>query len=66
MFWEIPFYVKLKFHLKIVFTYLFLAVPGLYCYTGSSLVAVSWGYSLVLIAVAPLVAEHGSGVPGLL
>ena len=44
--------------------YLFLAVLGLFCCVGFSLVAASGGYSLVavlrlLIAVASLVAEHG-------
>ena len=42
----------------------FLAELGLGCCEGFSLVAVSWGYSLVvmgrlLIAVASLVADHG-------
>ena len=41
-----------------------VCVPGLHCYTGFSLVAVSGGYSLVavrtlLIAMASLVAKHG-------
>ena len=45
------------------FTYLFLAVLGLHCYTDFSLAAASRGYSLagargVLIAVASLDAEH--------
>ena len=44
--------------------YLFLAVLGPYCYVGSSLAAVSCGYSLalvhgLLIVAASLVAEHG-------
>ena len=42
---------------------LFLAVLGLRCFTGFSLVAVSGNYSLavrgLLIEVAALVAEHG-------
>ena len=43
--------------------FIFLAVLGLYCFVGFSLVAASGGYSLVgvhrlLIAVASL-AEHG-------
>ena len=43
--------------------YLFLAVLGLRCYTGFSLIAAREGYSLIvvhglLIAVTPLVAEH--------
>ena len=42
--------------------YLFLAVLGLHCCTGFSLVALNWGYSLVavcrlLIAVTSFVAE---------
>ena len=46
------------------FIYLFLAVPGLYCCSGFSLVVASRAYSLVavrglLTAVASLVAEHG-------
>ena len=45
------------------FTYLFLAVLGLRCCVGFSLVAVSASYSLVvvhglLIAVASLLVEH--------
>ena len=41
-----------------------LAVLGLHCYTGFSLVAETRGYSLVAlhglpVAVASLVAEHG-------
>ena len=45
------------------FSYLFLAVLGLRCYMGSSLVAASRGYSLVevcglLIVVASVAAEH--------
>ena len=45
------------------FIYLFLAVLGLHCCSGFSLVAASKGYSLVtmlefLIVVAPLAAEH--------
>ena len=48
-------------------TYLILAVLGLLCCPGFSLVAVSRGYSLdevcsLLIAVASLVAEQGSRV----
>ena len=48
----------------ILFTYLFLAVLGLCCCTGFSLVAASGGYSPVavpglLIVVASLVAEPG-------
>ena len=44
--------------------YLFLAVLGLHCCAGFSLVAASRGYSLVtahklLIVVASLVVEHG-------
>ena len=51
------FFFKQKF-------YLFLAVLGLFCCVGFSLVAASGGYSPVavlrlLIAVASLVAEHG-------
>ena len=46
------------------FICLFLAVLGLHCCTGFSLVMESGGYSLasvrgLLIAVASLVAEHG-------
>ena len=46
-----------------LFVYLSLAVLGLYCCMGFSLVAVSRGYSLVavhglLIAVASLAVEH--------
>jgi len=46
------------------FIYLFLAVPGLHCCSGFSLVVVSRAYSLVAVhgfptAVASLVAEHG-------
>ena len=45
------------------FIYLFLAVLGLHCWSGFSLVAASGGYSLVvacrlLIAVVSPVAEH--------
>ena len=48
----------------ILFTYLFLAVLGLCCCTGFSLVVASGGYSPVavpglLIVVASLVAEPG-------
>ena len=44
--------------------YLFMAVLGLHCCTGFSLVEASMGYPLgvlcwLLIAVASLVAEHG-------
>ena len=54
----------------IVFTYLFLAVLGLCCCTGFSLVVASGGYSPVavhglLIVVASLVAELGSRAHGL-
>ena len=47
----------------IPFMYLFVAVLGLHCCTGFSLVVESEGYSLVvacrlLIAVAPLVVER--------
>ena len=47
---------------KKIFTYLFLAMLGLHCCTNFSLVAVSRGYSLVvvhglLISVASLVVE---------
>ena len=47
-----------------IFISLFLAVLGLCCCTGSSLVALSGGHCLVavcglLIAVTSLVAEHG-------
>ena len=50
--------------------YLFLAVLGLRCCTGFSLVAVSGGYSLVavlelLIAMASLAVGHGLRVHGL-
>ena len=50
------------FSIIILFVYLFLAVLGLRCCTGFSLLAASGGYSLVamrslLIAVASLVAE---------
>ena len=50
------------FPLIILLIYLFLAVLGLRCCTGISLLAASGGYSLVamlrlLIAVASLVAE---------
>ena len=50
------------FPLIILLIYLFLAVLGLHCCTGISLLAASGGYSLVamlrlLIAVASLVAE---------
>ena len=45
------------------FIYLYLAVPGLRCCSGFSVVEVSGGYSLavrrLLNVVAPLVAEHG-------
>ena len=46
-----------------LFSYLFLAVPGLCCFAGFSLVAVGWGYSPVavpglLIVMASLVTEH--------
>ena len=49
---------------RIYFIYLFLAVLGLPCCAGSSLVVTSRGYSQVtghgrLISVASLVAEHG-------
>ena len=47
-----------------LFTYLFLAVLGLHCCTGFSLVVVSGGYSPagvhgLFIVVASLVVEHG-------
>ena len=47
----------------IVCVYLFLAALGLHCYVGSSVVAVSEGYSLavvwkLLIGVASLAREH--------
>ena len=48
---------------NLFFIHLFLAVLGLCCCVGFSLVVASWCYSLVvvcrlLIAVASLVAEH--------
>ena len=51
------------FSLTLVFN-LFLAVLGLHCCVGFSLVVVSRGYSLVevhwlLITTAPLAVEHG-------
>ena len=56
--------------LKIIFFYLFVAVLGLGCCVGFSLVAGSRGYSLaavhgLVIAVASLVGDTGSRVPGL-
>ena len=50
-------------HLNYLFIYLFLALLGLWCYMGFSLVAEGGGYSLVaahrlLSAVVSLVAEH--------
>ena len=47
-----------------IFIHLFLAMLGLHCFAGFSLVATSWGYPLVvvcglLIAVVSLVVEHG-------
>ena len=49
---------------KILFINLILAVLGLHCHTGLSLVTASWDYSLValpklLIEVTSLVAEFG-------
>ena len=49
--------------LRFLLIYLFLAALGLHCWARLSLVAVSWGYSLVavcrlLVAVVSLVAEH--------
>ena len=51
-------------NIHITFYFLFLAVPGLCCWEGFSLVAASKGYSLVVAhglpaAVASLVAEYG-------
>ena len=48
----------------ILFIYLYLAVLGLRCSTGFSLVAVSRGYSIVVVrglltARASLIVEHG-------
>ena len=56
--------VTLKCFYVIIFICLLLAVLGLHCCTGFSLVAASRGYSLVavrglLIAAASLVVEHG-------
>ena len=58
------FFSKLVFFFFLIFVYLFLAVLGLCCSAGFSLVVTSGGYSLVaghglLIAVVSLVAEHG-------
>ena len=57
------FLVSPHFFLLFLFIHLFLAMLGLHCYMGFSLVAASRGYSLdvvcwLLIAVASLVAEH--------
>ena len=53
--------------LRTLFSYLFLAVLGLHCYTGFSLVVVIGVFSLVAargphIMVASLVAEHELGL----
>jgi len=48
-------YVSFLFFFKIIFIYVFLAVLGLHCCRGSSLVVVVG----LLTAVASLVAEHG-------
>ena len=63
--------VPLALFLKVLFMLLlFLAMRGLCCCAGFSLVAVSRGHSLVvvnglLIGAAPLVAEHGLQACGL-
>ena len=49
---------KWCYFLKIIFTYLFLAVLGLHCYTSFSLVVARRGYSLVA-EHGLLIAEHG-------
>ena len=58
------FFLQAVFFFFLIFVYLFLAVLGLCCSVGFSLVVTSGGYSLVaghglLIAVVSLVAEHG-------
>ena len=58
------FLLQTAFFFFLSFVYLFLAVLGLHCSAGFSLVVASGGYSLVavcglLIAVASLIAEHG-------
>ena len=67
--WEILTILSLFFFKK-VFIYLSLAVLGLSCCVGFSLVVTSGGYSLVavcglLIAVASLVVEHRLQAHGL-
>ena len=52
-----------RFFYKFLFFYLFLAVLGLHCCVGFSLVVANWGCTLVvvcrlLIAVASLAAEY--------
>ena len=53
----------MKVYFFIIVFILFLAVPGLHCFTDSSPVVVSGGYAVVvadklLIGVTSLVAEH--------
>ena len=47
--------------------YLFVALLGLRCWEGFSLVVVSWGYSPVamrrLLTAVALLVEHGLGCP---
>ena len=67
--WEILTILSLFFFKKL-FIYLSLAVLGLSCCVGFSLVVTSGGYSLVavcglLIAVASLVVEHRLQAHGL-
>ena len=63
-FFDIDISVPAFFNLCIYSIYLFMAVLGLRCYMGFSLVAANGGSSLVsvhrlLIAVVSLVVEHG-------
>ena len=55
--------IKLKYFLKYLNICLFLAVLGLHCYAGFSVVVASGGFFLVpvcglLVAVPSLVVEH--------
>ena len=43
------FYIFFLFFIFLIFIYSFLAVLGLYCYAGFSLVMTSGGYSLIVV-----------------
>ena len=61
------YYYALRNFFKFIFESIYLAVLGLHCCSGFSLVVASRGYSLVavlglLIVVASLITEHGCRV----